>query len=436
MKFTSYPNVFSVAFVASTVFAIPTCKRSTSDGYVKLDLSYLKYNMYELTFKIGTPEQSVSNAVFDTGSSDLIITENAFHYNDSSTFETNWDEFPFAYGSTDEFGVYLASDTFAEDNWKLNDFTIGVTDDVTTLDDFDAVLGVSYITTSAFDPYNNFPLSLQNQSLAKTNIFSLYGETSNPSVVFGGVHQGVYVPPLYKTPIGFQIGHKATLSYYSVIAVTVNSVKLKTSRNEYTISNQNLIYSLDTGNNGLVTTQPIYDNLVSSFKHTKTIDNTTYFKYSDLFKSTMTFDITGFDITFPLTDIIDETKIIDGQKYASLQVYIVSIGDDYNFQGYVPNCIFKYVYTVFDLENNQVLFAPYSNLAKYKTNHIAAIENADNYPVATATKKEYTNTYTAVYTDTSEVTLTAKTLQTHHRATRRTPLDIFSRIRRNYRHPI
>lgn len=371
----------------------------SSSHYVQIQLVYLKWKMYELALQIGTPSQSVANIVLDTGSSDFVITESSFNFNRSRTFSTEWDSLPYQYGSTDIFSVYVGADTVRGSGFKVDDFYFGTTTDLVTIDDFNAILGVGYDTTSAIGDTGNFPLSLVKQGATKSNIYSLNGQTSSPSVIFGGIHGDVYRPPLFKTPIGLLYGRKGSLDYYSFIVVTVNSIKL----GDTVISHQNLIYSLDTGNNGFITTQPIYDNLINSLGP-KTVDNKTYVEYEKLLKVKLTFDITGYQVSIPLVEIIDEVRNIGHEKYASLQIYVISVGDDNNYQGGIPNCVYKYMYTVFDLDNNQVLLAPYSLKSRSKP---VAVVNANSYPVATTTKKEYTNTYRSLYTDSSETTLSS-----------------------------
>lgn len=365
--------------------------------YVQITLFYLKWKMYELALQIGTPSQSVANIVLDTGSSDLVITESSFNFNLSTTFSTEWDTLPYQYGSTEIFSIYVGADTVRGTGFRVDVFDFGTTTELATIDDFNAVLGVGYYTTSAIGDTANFPLSLVRQGVTKSNIYSLNGQPSEPSVIFGGIHRKVFQPPLFKTPIGLLYGRKGSLDYYSFIVVTVNSIKL----GDIVISSQNLIYSLDTGNNGFITTQPIYDNLMSLLSP-KTVDNKTYVEYDKLLKAKLTFDITGYQVSIPLLEIVDEVRNIGNEKYASLQIYVISVGEDNNFQGGIPNCVYKYMYTVFDLDNNQVLLAPYSANSRSKP---VAILDPNSYPVATTTKKEYTNTYRSLYTDSSETTV-------------------------------
>lgn len=112
----------------------------------------------------------------------------------------------------------------------MKDFYFGTTTELTTIDDFNAVLGVGYYTTSGIGEVANFPLALVSQGVTKNNIYALNGQTRNPSVIFGGIHNNVYQPPLFKTPIGFLYGRKGHLDYYSFIVVTVNSIKLGYTR--------------------------------------------------------------------------------------------------------------------------------------------------------------------------------------------------------------
>lgn len=93
------------------------------------------------------------------------------------------------------------------------------------------------------------------------------------------------------------------------------------------------------------------------------VDGVAYIEFSKLKKGKLTFDITGYKVSIPLEDIVDEVRIIKSTKYASLQVYVISVGDDNNYQGGIPNCAYKYMYTVYDLENNQILMAPYAKLS-------------------------------------------------------------------------
>lgn len=383
-----WDTLLSLISVLQLVFA-------ASQGFVEMPLRYTKDSMYLVdSVNVGRKDQVMKGVILDTGSADLVLTKSTYKYK-KSLFKP---EYVSQYGSSEQFLLFEHQDKIFGPGWTVKKATLGVTN-ITDIDSFYGVFGVGYPALEAMDAYDNFPLELQNQGLISRVMYSIKGLVENPSIVFGGVDSAAYEGPLVKTDIGLEIGPHSTREFHTVIAVTVNSMSLSTQHKPVKISDQKLIYTLDTGSNGLAVPEPIYNNLLNGLAAKKRWKNKIpYFKYVSLREIDLTFNITGFLVPVPVADLIDECDNFGPDKYCSLRIATVDIGVN-SYEGTIPNCLFKYIYTVVDLESNQVFMAKHT---KSGSTTILPVSGS-SYPVPTATAPAYLDTYSSMYQADTEV---------------------------------
>lgn len=389
-------STVSCAAVASNVVQIP----------LEIDNSMYTVNLLSL----GLPAQSVSKIVLDTGSSDLVITHSVYDITKStSAINTNL-TFSMQYGSSDLFYVFAVNETLVGDDFKLSKFPLGYPKDdlIRDIVGYSGILGLGFRAFEALFRtsnngkgvgYANFPQALKEQGITKSSLFSLNGQSDNPYVIFGGVDTNAYEGPLVKVPIVFIIGTNFVLDYYLYLDVTVNQVTFNNKEDKTVIANQPLAYWMDTGADSWLTTPAIYKNLYNCFQNTKLENDITWILIKELKKISITFNIAGFDVTIPLTDLID-TKNGD---YASLKIDYATIGTE-TYQSIIPNAVYKYMYTVFDLDNGFVYLGKSSSSQRQA---IKSVTNAE-LPVPTTTLKEYTNSYTTLYKDSLETMVASR----------------------------
>ncbi|CUM65603.1 uncharacterized protein PRCAT00003251001 [Priceomyces carsonii] len=354
--------------------------------------------MYIVTgFLLGTPGQLINDAVLDTGSSDLVVSKSTFNPKKSKSLKFTGVNADTGYYTTNTIKLQQVVDVVKTKDWSVGKLKFGYTSE-SYLDSYFGIVGVGYDTDEAFDKYENLPVRLKSTGVTHTNIYSIYGKGLSPSITFGGVDTSVYEAPLIKTPVALEMGPNATRKYYNVLAVTVNSAKL----NGIIISNERLIYAIDSGSNVFASSQPIIDNICTLLGDFKVYNDTKYFLYSTVKANSLSFDITGFIISIPMLEIVDDIKVVDNKKYASLRMYPVEIGTD-SYEGALPNAVLKYYYTVYDLEANSIFFAPYKKDPTLSSPR--AILDANSYPIATQNAPNYEKTYTSFYQNKYETTI-------------------------------
>lgn len=383
---------------------------AASEGYVRMPLKHNEADMYEIQeVSIGKRGRALKNVVFDTGSADFILTRTAYRFN----LLTLGTRFSTQYGSTEAFSIFEAHLDIIGDDWKLQNATIGLTKE-SDIDSFAGVFGVGYPTIEAMDLYPNFPVKLVEDGTIDRWLYSFKGGDSNPSVVFGGIDQNAYEGPLVKTPVGYEIGPNTRRSYHNVLAVTVNSVQVVLGKLNSSVSDQRLIYTLDTGSNGLALPESVYKNIVALFEDVVLWqDDTAYFRYDSIKGASFVFDITGIKVSIPFEDVIDLCTNKGGSKSCSLRIATVQIGVN-SYEATLPNSFFKYMYTVFDLESDLILMAPLKQQSKE-----SVVAVSDEFPVPTTTAPQYLSTYESMYNSDLETRISASLLPTLNLCRRR-----------------
>lgn len=110
------------------------------------------------------------------------------------------------------------------------------------------------------------------------------------------------------------------------------------------------------------------------------------------------------EFTIELSDLIQDTKVVNGTTYVAIPQYSVDIGINAD-AGTLPGFLLKQWYMVWDYDNHQMYFAKYKSSDELSEN---IIEVPDGYelPLPTQDAPDPTNTYSAVYKASFETTLT------------------------------
>lgn len=376
-------------------------------GYVEVPLWRSADSMYYIkSISVGKLKQQMNNVILDTGSADLVLTDSTYKVHGQRVGP----QYISQYGSSEPFSMFQHHDSISGPGWTLQKATLGVADNVTEIDTFYGVFGVGYPSIEAMDPYANFPMKLESQGLTASQVYSISGATE-PEIVFGGIDTGAYNGPLIRTPIGLEVGPHTTRQYYTVTAVTINLVSViydgphrhRLSKPHSTpISTQKLLYTLDTGANILMVPEPIYANLMTAI-HAKKYwhGSTAYYHRPSLDGIGLEFNITGFIVSVPLSDLVGECMAVRGGEYCTLNVGTIAIGVD-SYVATLPNCVFRYIYTVFDLAANYVYMAPYLG----GSSRSLCLVSGTTMPVSTTTAPAYTDVYTVMYNTANETTIT------------------------------
>ncbi|KAI3402384.1 SAP30 [Candida oxycetoniae] len=396
------PTAFLIAL--QTVIAVPLAyPQSFQFDLVLKDLYYIQ-DLY-----LGTPPQKLENTILDTGSTDLVLLTPYFKPNDSSTFHNTTNEFEGVYGTIAPFIMYQASDILSSPNgFLVNNETFGVSN--ISSNDFDGhygICGVGFTATEFIQPeYKSFPYLLKEQGRIERVLFSIDGKPQNGSIIFGGIHSGIFQGSLTKVPmierISSKTGQKA--GYYLVPNFTVNEIKL----GDIVISNENTLYTIDSGANVFAPPDPVLANLfvaIGADSFSDDDEGYTYFNVEQVNGKQLSFDVQGFELKFPLKDLIQDTREVNGTTYVGIPQFTVDIGVNAD-TGTLPNFLLQYYYTVWDYENHQMYFANYSSIDQGSKGKIGVASGTD-LPVPTQNPPHPLATYSVVYNPSLETTLTA-----------------------------
>lgn len=343
--------------------------------------------------------KKLDNVVMDTGSSDLIISKDL--YRGDASFEP---KYVMRYGSTGNTFVSQEEAALKGEGWKLSKFTY-FRSNSSSLDGFAGILGVGYIANEvAGADYDNLPAAMAKYK-GFANVFSLDGRNKKPSLILGGVDSQLYEGTLVKTPIGLERNSTSVGKKPKGFLVTVNSISVDSNDGKKSISNQNLIYLLDTGSEGLVIPKPVYKNLLATMNDKKkTVNDTIFFEHNFLETVKLNFSITGYHVSIPLLELIDETIKQDLTNYSSLKIIPVDIGDQI-YEGSFPSVLYKYTYVVFDIQNSSILMAPYKSYAPLSGTFCNRITGS-SYSIPTESAPDSQNTYSALYDASKETDIT------------------------------
>ena len=398
MSFTSLEMLFTILSLLVPSLAVAV---SNARDAVKLDLTISEEHMYYVeNVALGTPGQSISNIIVDSGSSDLMIVDSIYNFSASSTFYNSNQTAIMKYGYGGEFPVYLVNETISSRDWKLSNLSMGLAN-ISDMDSFSGILGIGFTRQELFKTnYLNFPYLLKDQGYTKSVLFSFNGQDQNPSIIFGGISTNIIDGPLVRAPFIKVISFINQVNYWLMPTFTVNQIKL----GDAIVSNQKTLYQIDSGTNGFVPPTPGWNNIfkILGDDYIKDDNGNIYFDIKYIEGLNITLSVQGYDIGFQLVDIVGDTIERNGTTFVALNVASCDIG--YNaYEGLLPNFIFKYHYAIFDYDNAQIYFGKYKN--SNKVANIVAVTNGNQLPVPTVDVPNAEDTYSVIYVAESETTV-------------------------------
>ncbi|CCE78802.1 Piso0_000831 [Millerozyma farinosa CBS 7064] len=379
---------------------------------VHIPLRYVDQMYLVESVAVAGSGKPLQNVLLDTGSSDLVLGQNVWpgngndsqnHTSGGSGSGNNTEVYESQYGSSGPLELTEVTTSLSGSGWTLARAIAGVANE-SEIDGFWGVFGIGYRTTEAMGSYDNFPIEAKKQGLVARNAYALDGNPVGPSILFGGIDTSAYSGTLVKTQINYEVGPTQARSYITAIVVTVNDVVAVSGSQKIPLSQERLIYTLDSACNGWVVPQRVYNNLISALGGSSFESNdTAFFEHDALSQVSLTFNITGVEVHVPLTDLFDQYTARNGSVYVSLLLSTVDIGEN-SYEGTLPNAVFKYMYTVFDLDDNHVFFA---SLRPYMQREGAAVSalSGRSYPVPTTLASAYHSSYTKMYTESQDISV-------------------------------
>lgn len=311
---------------------------------------------YYGAISIGTPPQDFE-ILFDTGSSNLwvpsakcFILDTACHKHNryysvkSSTYVNNGKSFSIQYGSGSLTG-FLSQDTVTVNGLAITGqvFAEATSEPGTSFvnSNFDGIMGMAYQSLAEDDVVPPF-YNMFSQGLVDADLFSFYlsragtSTTAGGELILGGIDSTYYTGTLTYVPV-------STQGYWQ-FEVTSGEV----SGNSICSACQAIA---DTGTSLIVAPEAAYDTLATAIGG-ESYDGSYYVDCSTLSSlPTVSFVIGGTTFTLAPSDYIVTVTGGPTNCMSSFQ----NMGTDFWILGDV--FIGKY-YTVFDLGNNQVGFAP------------------------------------------------------------------------------
>lgn len=331
---------------------------SVESGGVEESLMNFADDSYYGKITIGTPPQEFM-VLFDTGSSNLWVpvapchkynaackVHNTYKPGASSTYVENGKPFSIQYG-TGSLSGYLVQDTVAVEGLAIQDqvFAVAVQEPGTTFSSspFDGILGMAYkqiSVDSVLPPFYN----MLTQSLVENSLFSFYlarQGTSNEGgvLVLGGVDSNYYTGEITYVPVSSE-GYWQ----FEMDSASINGMALCQA-------GDGCQAIADTGTSLIVAPDNQFSNLMSMIGAYMDYDSNSYVIdcNSINYLPDLTFSIGGATFNIGPSDYILQSQggyCMPAIEAMSSEFWI--LGDIF---------IGRY-YTVFDLGNNRVGFAP------------------------------------------------------------------------------
>uniref|UniRef100_W8C4H1 Lysosomal aspartic protease n=1 Tax=Ceratitis capitata TaxID=7213 RepID=W8C4H1_CERCA len=310
---------------------------------------------------IGTPPQNFQ-VLFDTGSSNLWVpgapcaandlacqTHNTYNAEDSSTYQSNGESFAIQYGTGSLTG-YLASDTVTVNGLAITDQTFGVATSEpgnTFVDsEFDGILGMGFqqiAVDNVVPPFYN----MYTQGLIDSAVFAFYltrnsTSTQGSELTLGGIDSTHYVGELTYVPV-INEGYWQ----FKVDAVSIDGTELS---GECTAI-------ADSGTSLLAVPTDLYVSVQAAIGAEQSGEGQYFVDCSQVSE----LPVISFTIGGTPFELSGADYIVEGLNEAN-EVVCMSAFEDAGTNFWILGDVFmgKY-YTVFDMGNNQVGFAPASN---------------------------------------------------------------------------
>ncbi|XP_005189517.1 lysosomal aspartic protease [Musca domestica] len=348
----SFANVKAELSVLRTKYGLPTPR-----DYVEEDLSNTLNMEYYGKITIGTPPQEFE-VLFDSGSANLWVpaagcastdtacqNHNQYDSSASSTYVANGESFSIQYGSGSLTG-YLSTDTVTVNGLAIQSqtFAEATSEPGTSFvgSSFDGILGMAYQSIAVDNVVPPF-YNMYSQGLVDSDVFSFYltrdgTATQGGELILGGVDSNLYSGDITYVDVSEQ-------GYWQF---TMDSADM--SGNNVCSDCQAIA---DTGTSLIVAPQTAYETINEIIGGSEN-DEGQFFVDCSTVSSLPNLDLTIGGTVFTLTPDMYIVNVTDDDTTYCMSAFTY-MGTDFWILGDV--FIGPY-YTVFDLGNNRVGFAP------------------------------------------------------------------------------
>lgn len=319
---------------------------------------------YNVDIKVGGQKVTVQ---IDTGSSDLwvfssdsIYCENdpslctkygSYNPKKSQNSKDTGEHFDIQYGIGDASGNYYKDDASLGEA-KVTDFQFGVSTGDKSSGDV-SVFGIGPLADEATrSHYPNFPALLKEQGVIKKNVygmaFGLPGDKQNSEITFGAYNSGRYSGSLKTVPITTQ-GH---------FGIKCDKAKIG---DKTILEGEDVV--LDSGTSLTYLTKSNYDAVINQvqaagIKLTDAGQGISALPCSDIGKLSMEYTFSGKTIKVSGKDMTIPATYLDSSDTSGLCIFGIteSTGQLSNLNLF-GDTFLRAIYSVYDLDNNQVSIA-------------------------------------------------------------------------------
>ncbi|GEQ67032.1 hypothetical protein JCM33374_g695 [Metschnikowia sp. JCM 33374] len=286
------------------------------------------------------------------------VAGGSFNYTASVSYSAN--------KSSSDFHILYGDGTYAGGLWGTDNISFGsvnishcnfATAMVSTSDT--GVFGIGLAADeSSNSTYENLPMRFKSSGAINKIAYSLYLNNANGSsgsVLFGAVDHAKYNGQLQKVPI-----INADPSYSSTPAdlqVVLNSITLKSSSQNITVSTTPIAALLDSGTSLTLLPSAISQAFAKSLGGFMTKSG--FYKVSCAYKSSSLFaefNFSGVKIKVPLSDLISTSITMESSCYLGIEEIPPTLSSDTPFAILGDNFL-RNAYVVFDLEDYEISLA-------------------------------------------------------------------------------
>lgn len=332
--------------------------------------------LYFINATVGTPPKSVRLHI-DTGSSDLWVNTPAsnlcvssndpcayagtYAANSSSTYQYIASNFNISYVDGSGASGDYVSDTVTIGSHKLDRLQFGIGYSSTNAQ---GILGIGYplnevqVGRARLKPYNNLPAQLAADGTIQSMAYSIWLndlDANTGNILFGGVDQAKYTPPLLSLPVESNSGA------YAEFMLTLTRLQLGTR----TIGGRDMAIAvlLDTGSSLTYLPDSLVQEIYTSVGAVFDSDANAAYVPCALARNTtrLTFTFSEPSISVDMNELVLDLVTSSGRRPTfsnGVAACLFGIGPAGGGTYVLGDTFLRSAYVVYDLENNRVALAP------------------------------------------------------------------------------
>ncbi|KAL2139639.1 hypothetical protein VTI28DRAFT_4915 [Corynascus sepedonium] len=336
--------------------------------------------LYFINGTVGTPPASVRLHI-DTGSSDLWVNTPASEFctsasnpcayagtysaNSSSTYQYIASNFNISYVDGSGASGDYVSDTVTIGGQTIDRLQFGVGYSSTN---GQGILGIGYplnevqVGRAGLQPYNNLPAQLVADGVIQSMAYSIWLndlDANTGNILFGGVDTEKYIPPLMSLPV------ESASGVYAELMVTLTRLQL----GEQIIGSPDLAIAvlLDTGSSLTYLPDPLVSEIYSAVGAVFDSNANAAYVPCSLARNasapSLTFTFSEPSITVEMNELILDLVTASGRRPTfdnGSPACLFGIGPAGAGTYVLGDTFLRSAYVVYDLENNEIAFAPTS----------------------------------------------------------------------------